>query len=97
MQLPQVTLTPPPLARLPGDPAEGGPVGYGFGLFVEEHPVRGRITSHSGGYPGFGSNMRWHPETGIGVVVLANRTCSTPPCGRRRPPRRRTRRPPRAT
>ena len=74
MQLPQVTLTPPPLARLPGDPAEGGPVGYGFGLFVEEHPVRGRITSHSGGYPGFGSNMRWHPETGIGVIVLANST-----------------------
>src|SRR5215831_19028976 len=74
MQLPQVTLTPPPLTRLPGDPAEGGPAGYGFGLFVEEHPVRGRITSHSGGYPGFGSHMRWHPETGIGVIVLANST-----------------------
>jgi CubicO group peptidase (beta-lactamase class C family) len=74
MQLPQVTLTPPPLARLPGDRAEGGPTGYGFGLFVEEHPVQGRITSHSGGYPGFGSNMRWHPETGIGVIVLANST-----------------------
>ena len=74
MQLPQVTLMPPPLARLPGDPAEGGPAGYGFGLFVEEHPVRGRITSHSGGYPGFGSHMRWHPGTGIGVIVLANST-----------------------
>ena len=74
MQLPQVTLAPPPLARLPGDPAEGGPAGYGFGLFVEEHPVRGRIASHSGGYPGFGSHMRWHPETGIGVIVLANST-----------------------
>jgi CubicO group peptidase (beta-lactamase class C family) len=74
MQLPQVTLTPPPLAHLPGDRAEGGPAGYGFGLFVEEHPVRGRITSHSGGYPGFGSNMRWHPGTGIGVIVLANST-----------------------
>jgi CubicO group peptidase (beta-lactamase class C family) len=74
MQLPQVTLAPPPLARLPGDPAESGPAGYGFGLFVEEHPVRGRIASHSGGYPGFGSHMRWHPETGIGVIVLANST-----------------------
>src|SRR5690348_5146125 len=74
MQLPQVTLPPPPLARLPGDPAEGGPAGYGFGLFVEEHPARGRITSHSGGYPGFGSHMRWHPETGTGVIVLANST-----------------------
>jgi CubicO group peptidase (beta-lactamase class C family) len=74
MQLPQVTLAPPPLARLPGDPAASGPAGYGFGLFVEEHPVRGRIASHSGGYPGFGSHMRWHPETGIGVIVLANST-----------------------
>ncbi|HEY1345206.1 MAG TPA: serine hydrolase domain-containing protein, partial [Streptosporangiaceae bacterium] len=74
MQLPQVALAPPPLARLPGDPAEGGPAGYGFGLFVEEHPARGRIASHSGGYPGFGSHMRWHPETGTGVIVLANST-----------------------
>ena len=74
MQLPQVTLAPSQLARLPGDPAEGGPAGYGFGLFVEEHPVRGRIASHSGGYPGFGSHMRWHTETGLGVIVLANST-----------------------
>src|SRR5207244_13112487 len=36
MQLPQVALTPSSLARLPGDPADGGPVSYGFGLFVEE-------------------------------------------------------------
>src|SRR5262249_39084996 len=28
----------------------------------------------SGGYPGFGSHMRWHPETGLGVIVLANST-----------------------
>jgi CubicO group peptidase (beta-lactamase class C family) len=74
MQLPQVALTPSSLARLPGDPADGGPVSYGFGLFVEEHPARGRVTSHSGGYPGFGSHMRWHPETGTGVVVLGNST-----------------------
>ena len=74
MQLPQVTMTPSALARLPGDPAEGGPAGYGFGLFVEEHPVRGRITSHSGGYPGFGSNMRWHPASGTGVIALGNST-----------------------
>ncbi len=45
---------------------------YGFGLFVEEHPVFGRIVSHSGGYPGFGSNMRWHPASGTGVIALGN-------------------------
>jgi CubicO group peptidase (beta-lactamase class C family) len=49
-------------------------VSYGFGLFCEDDPAFGDIVQHSGGYPGFGSNMRWHPATGIGVVVLANGT-----------------------
>ena len=79
MQLPQMALTPPALARLPGDPADGGPVSYGFGLFVDEHPVHGRVAGHSGGYPGFGSNMRWHQATGIGVIVLANSTYAAAP------------------
>ncbi|HET7026536.1 MAG TPA: hypothetical protein VFI28_02470, partial [Candidatus Limnocylindrales bacterium] len=30
------------------------------------------IVTHSGGYPGFGSNMRWHPASGVGVIALAN-------------------------
>ncbi len=46
--------------------------GYGFGLFVAEHPALGRVVSHSGGYPGFGSNMRWHPASGTGVIALGN-------------------------
>ena len=46
--------------------------GYGFGLFVEDDLRWGRIVGHSGGYPGFGSNMRWQPGSGLGVVVLAN-------------------------
>ena len=49
---------------------------YGYGLFVEEHPTFGRIVSHSGGYPGFGSNMRWHPASGTGVIALGNSTYS---------------------
>ena len=48
--------------------------GYGFGLMVEEHEVLGRVVSHSGGYPGFGSHMRWHPGSGWGVVALGNST-----------------------
>ncbi len=59
--------------RLPGGPP-GSPAYYGFGLFVDEDPVLGRVVSHSGGYPGFGSNMRWHPATGIGVIALGNGT-----------------------
>jgi hypothetical protein len=30
--------------------------------------------SHSGGYPGFGSNMRWHPASGLAVIALGNGT-----------------------
>jgi len=78
MQLPQALPAPPAAGRLPGDPAAGGLVGYGFGLFVDEHP-RGRVAGHSGGYPGFGSNMRWHLPTGLGVIVLANSTYAAAP------------------
>ena len=47
--------------------------GYGFGLFEELGP-RGRTVFHSGGYPGFGSHMRWHPASGLGIIALANGT-----------------------
>src|ERR1700753_1374727 len=72
MQLPQAITRP---MRGPGPlPGSSGTGGYGFGLFVDEDPVWGRIVHHSGGYPGFGSNMRWHPATGIGVIELGNST-----------------------
>ena len=73
MQQPAVTL-PEAQPRFPGNPAAGSQYGYGFGLFTEETSTWGRLVYHSGGYPGFGSHMRWHPETGLGVVVLANST-----------------------
>ena len=72
MQLPQVALERREPDPLPGS-AAGGCVSYGFGLFVEDGQP-GRIVHHAGGYPGFGSHMRWHPATGTGVVVLANST-----------------------
>jgi CubicO group peptidase (beta-lactamase class C family) len=49
-------------------------ISYGFGLFAEDDPEFGTIVQHSGGYPGYGSQMRWHPATGLGTVVLANST-----------------------
>jgi serine-type D-Ala-D-Ala carboxypeptidase/endopeptidase len=45
---------------------------YGYGLFVVDDVRYGRIIVHSGGYPGFGSNMRWHPASGLGVITLTN-------------------------
>lgn len=46
--------------------------GYGYGLFVSDHLRLGRIVGHGGGYPGYGSQMGWHPSSGIGVIALAN-------------------------
>lgn len=47
-------------------------IGYGYGLVVEHDRRFGRIVQHSGGLPGFSSHMRWHPTTGIGVIVFGN-------------------------
>ena len=44
--------------------------GYGLGLFVTQDPDLGTFVGHSGGYPGYGSNMTWHPATGLGIVAL---------------------------
>jgi CubicO group peptidase (beta-lactamase class C family) len=73
MQLPQAVTGWRAAGRLPGGPP-ASPEYYGFGLFVDEEPALGRVVSHSGGYPGFGSNMRWHPASGVGVIALGNGT-----------------------
>lgn len=52
--------------------------GYGLGLVLDDHPRHGRIVSHSGGYPGYGSHLRWHAGSGIGIVAFENATYSRP-------------------
>jgi CubicO group peptidase (beta-lactamase class C family) len=73
MQLPQAVTGWRTADRIPGGPP-AAPAYYGFGLFTDEDQGFGRVVSHSGGYPGFGSNMRWHPATGLGVIALGNAT-----------------------
>jgi CubicO group peptidase (beta-lactamase class C family) len=73
MQLPQAVTGWRAPDRIPGGPP-GAPAYYGFGLFIDEDPALGRVVSHSGGYPGFGSNMRWHLATGLAVIALGNGT-----------------------
>jgi CubicO group peptidase (beta-lactamase class C family) len=64
------TVAPGAADRLATPPLEAQ--GYGLGLYVE-HDVRfGRFAQHSGGLPGWSSNMRWHLESGIGAVVFGN-------------------------
>lgn len=45
---------------------------YGLGLETAFDPDLGTFVSHSGGYPGFGSHMAWHPASGLGVVALGS-------------------------
>jgi CubicO group peptidase (beta-lactamase class C family) len=70
MQLPQIAIISPRGGTFPGHSTAS----YGLGLFIEEDPAFGTIVQHSGGYPGYGSQMRWHQATGIGTVVLGNGT-----------------------
>jgi len=48
--------------------------GYGFGVGISETCSFGHVVAHSGGLPGFGSQMRWLPEYGVGLIALGNRT-----------------------
>ena len=75
--------TTPTTARWPGPSrremqqihrADGRDGGYGFGLGVIHDERFGTVVSHSGGLPGYGSNMRWLPGRRVGVVALANAT-----------------------
>jgi CubicO group peptidase (beta-lactamase class C family) len=48
--------------------------GYGYGLGISQTCDFGHVVAHSGGLPGFGSQMRWLPEYGVGLVAMGNRT-----------------------
>lgn len=47
---------------------------YAGGLGVVGDCELGRVLSHSGGYPGYGSYMMLMPEAGVGMFVFNNRT-----------------------
>lgn len=55
-------------------PAAGKLCGYGYGLGIEVLPDGSSIVSHSGGYPGYSSHMRWHVESGWLAVGFENAT-----------------------
>lgn len=47
---------------------------YGYGLFIDDDANLGRFVHHSGGYPGYGSHMRWHQQSGWAIIALGNVT-----------------------
>ncbi len=52
--------------------------GYAFGLGSAQTCRFAHSVSHGGGLPGYGSQMRWLPEYGVGIVALANGTYAGP-------------------
>jgi D-alanyl-D-alanine-carboxypeptidase/D-alanyl-D-alanine-endopeptidase len=48
--------------------------GYGYGLRISQTCDHAHVVAHSGGLPGFGSQMRWLPDYGVGLIALGNRT-----------------------
>jgi CubicO group peptidase (beta-lactamase class C family) len=48
--------------------------GYGYGLRIQQTCDFGHVVSHSGGLPGFGSQMRWLPDYGVAIIAMGNRT-----------------------
>ncbi len=48
--------------------------GYGMGLSIAQDGRLGEVAGHSGGLPGYGSNMRWIRGGTLGVVALGNLT-----------------------
>ena len=53
--------------------------GYGFGLRISQNCQFPTIVSHGGGLPGFGTQMRWLPEYGVGVIAFGNKTYTSWP------------------
>jgi len=51
-----------------------GATGYGFGTRLFDDQDLGLAVAHSGGVPGYGSNMRWLPARRVGAIALANVT-----------------------
>lgn len=66
------TVIPPTLALGPDGTWRATAAGYGLGLIVEHDVHRGVVVSHSGGLPGFVLHMRWHPGSGLGLVLASN-------------------------
>lgn len=64
------------------NPAIGGACrmanSYGMGWYVQEDCDLGRVVTHGGGYPGYGSIVMLLPDKAIGLFAFANLTYAAP-------------------
>ena len=65
---------PKPVTRDPSGHLQMNIGGYAFGLRVSQTCTFRHVVAHSGGLPGYGSQMRWLPEYGVGIASLNRAT-----------------------
>ena len=53
--------------------------GYGYGLRISQTCQFPTVVAHGGGLPGFGTQMRWLPEYGVGLIAFGNKTYTSWP------------------
>lgn len=53
-------------------------VAYAMGWSVVDDCDLGRVVTHTGGYPGYGSVVMLLPDAGVGLFAFANRTYAAP-------------------
>jgi CubicO group peptidase (beta-lactamase class C family) len=53
--------------------------GYGYGLRITQTCQFPTVVAHGGGLPGFGTQMRWLPEYGVGLIAFGNLTYTSWP------------------
>jgi CubicO group peptidase (beta-lactamase class C family) len=51
---------------------------YGMGWQINDDCDLGRVVTHTGGYPGYGSVVTLLPDKGVGIFAFANRTYGAP-------------------
>jgi CubicO group peptidase (beta-lactamase class C family) len=59
-------------------PACRVPATYAMGWAVADDCDLGRVVSHGGGYPGYGSIAMLLPDKGVGIFAFSNRTYGSP-------------------
>jgi len=74
-----VTKASPSSAGLGGASLQLSSGGYGFALRISQTCQFPTVVAHGGGLPGFGTQMRWLPEYGVGLIAFGNLTYASWP------------------
>jgi CubicO group peptidase (beta-lactamase class C family) len=73
-EMQQVSRPAPAVVSRNGNGVQLNSGGYGYGLLITQSCEFPTIVAHGGGLPGFGTQMRWMPEYGVGIIAFGNLT-----------------------